>query len=216
MPQGQEMRSFSFPGYSFNDQSAAVSFESALAYTKTLAALVAAQCDGSLTTRTDDDTGVVTAATGHGIENGDVVDVYWIGGMRYGMDVTDVTGSAITVDGGTGTVLPAQAFAITAIVEQIDWEMDFDGDDVQIIGVFYRNPSDTGAKGHVDFQDSGPASINEVDLVHETANGGCDQIINVSAGDTNDYTGNAINEAKVTHDSQSEGTVYVLVGLVAL
>lgn len=216
MPQAQEMRSFSFPGYAFNDQSAAVSFESALAYTKSLAALESDQCDGELTTRTDDDTGVVTAVgTGHTIENADVVDVYWAGGVRYGMDVTDVTGAAITVDGGAGDVLPAQTTTITAVVEQIDWEMDWDGDDVQIIGVFYRNPSDTGAKAHVDFQDSGPASINELDLVHETANGGCDQIVNISAGDTNTYTGNAIANSKVSHDSQQAATVYCLVGLVS-
>ena len=214
MPSAQEMRSFSFPGYSLNDQSARVSFESALAYTKSLSGLAAAQCDANLDTRTDDDTGIIGLATGHGIETADVVDVYWIGGVRYGMDAT-VDGNNVTVDGGAGDALPAEAFAITAVVEQIDWEMDFDGDDVQIIGVFYRNPSDTGAKAHVDFQDSGPASINELDLVHETANGGCDQIVNISAGDTNDYTGNAIAEAKVSHDSQEAATVYCLVGLVS-
>ena len=214
MPQAQEMRSFSFPGYSFNDQSAAVSFESALAYTKALAALAAAQCDGSLTTRTDNDTGVVTLATGHGIQTNDVVDVYWAGGVRYGMTATVAT-NAVTVDGGAGDNLPDALTTITAVVEQIDWEMDFDGDDVEIIGVFYRNPSDTGAKAHVNFQDSGSASINELDLVHETANGGCDQIVNISAGDSNTYTGNAVALAKVSHDSQSAATVYCLVRLVA-
>ena len=212
MPQAQEMRSFQFPGYSLNDQSAAVSFESALAYTKSLSAFVAAQT-GTLTTRTDDDTGVATLSTGHGIETADVVDVYWSGGVRYGMDATVAT-NAITVDGGAGDALPVQDTAVTVVV-QTDWEMDFDGDDVQIIGVFYRNPSDTGAKAHVDFQDSGDASINELDLVHETANGGCDQIVNISAGDTNTYTGNAVALSKVSHDSESAATVYCLVGLVA-
>jgi len=212
MPQAQEMRSFSFPGYAFNDQSAAVSFESALAYTKSLPALVAAQT-GTLTTRTDDDTGVATLSTGHGIESDDVVDVYWAGGIRYGMTAT-VAVNAVTVDGGDGDNLPIQDTAVTVVV-QTDWEMDFDGDDVQIIGVFYRNPSDTGAKAHVDFQDSEDAQVNEVDLVHETANGGCDQIINISAGDTNDYTGNAVALSKVSHDSASAATVYCLVGLVA-
>lgn len=212
MPQAQEMRSFQFPGYSLNDESAAVSFESALAYTKSLPALAAVQT-GTLTTRTDDDTGVATLSTGHGIETADVVDVYWAAGVRYGMDATVAT-NAVTVDGGAGDALPDQDTAVT-VVEQIDWEIDFDGDDAQIIGVFYRNPEDTGAKAHVDFQDSGDASINEVDLVHETANGGCSQIVNISAGDTNDYTGNQIALAKVSHDSQKAATAYCLVGLVA-
>ena len=213
MPQAQEQRSFGFPGYQFNDQSSAVEFESALAYTKALPALAAAQT-GTLTTKTDDDTGIATLSAGHGIETADVVDVYWAAGIRYGMDATVAT-NAVTVDGGAGDALPTQDTAVT-VVEQIDWEIDFDGDDAQIIGVFYRNPDDTGAKAHVDFQDSGSAQVNEVDLVHETANGGCGQIVNVSGGDTNDYTGNAIALAKVTHDSQQAGTAYCLVGLVAL
>ena len=214
MPSAQENRSFSFPGYSFNDQSAAVSFESALSFTKSLSALSAAQCDGTLGTRTDDDTGVVTLSTGHGIATSDVVDVYWSGGVRYGMTAT-VSTNDVTVDGGSGDVLPAQDTATMTVVEQIDWEINFDGDDAQIIGVFYKNPSDTGAKAHLDLHDSGSASIEELDLVHETANGGLDHITNISAGDTNIYTGNRIEAGKITHDSQSAGTVYVLVGLVS-
>lgn len=213
MPQAQANRSFTFPGYSLNDQSSAVSFESALAYTKSLPALVAAQT-GTLTTRTDNDTGVATLSTGHGIETADVVDVYWASGVRYGMTATVAT-NAITIDGGAGDSLPTQDDPVTVVV-QLDWEMDWDGDDAQIIGVFYRNPNDTGAKAHVDFQDSGDASVNEVDLVHESANGGCGQIVNISGGDTNTYTGNAVANSKVSHDSQQAGTAYCLVGLVAV
>ena len=53
---------------------------------------------GTLTTRTDDNTGVATLGTGHGIVQNDVVDVYWAAGVRYGMDVTAVNGNAVTVD----------------------------------------------------------------------------------------------------------------------
>lgn len=215
MPQAQENRSFAFPGYSFNDQAAAVSFESSLSFTKTLAALAAAQCDGALGTRTDDDTGVIQLATGHGIESDDVVDVYWAGGVRYGMTAT-VSSNDVTVDGGAGDVLPSQSTTITAVVVQEDWEINFDGDDAQIVGVFYRNFSDTGAKAHLDLLDVGTASIAELDLVHETANGGLDNITNIAGGDTNIYTGNRIEAGKVSHDSQSAGLVYVLVGLVAV
>jgi len=212
MPQAQEMRSFSFPGYSFNDQSAAVSFESALAYTKALNGLAANQTNGNMT---DNANGIITMpGTDHGIENSDVVDVYWSGGVRYGCDAT-VSGNAITVANGAGDNLPANGTNTIAVVEQIDWEMDFDGDDAQIVGVFYRNPNDTGAKAHIDFLDSGGTQVNEIDLVHETANGGCDQIVNVSAGDSNDYTGNAVAASKVSHDSLNAATMYCLVGLVA-
>ncbi len=165
MPQAQETRSFMFPGYSFNAQPLSVLFESALAFTKSLAALAAAQCDGTLGTRIDDDTGIVTLSTGHGIETDDVVDVYWAGGVHYGMTATVAT-NAVTVDGGSGDNLPTEAATITAVVVQEDWEINFDGDDAQIIGVFYRNPSDTGAKAHLDLLDSGSATIEELDLVH--------------------------------------------------
>lgn len=212
MPQSQELRSFGFPGYSFNDQSAAVSFESALGYTKVLPGLETNQTNGNMS---DTVNGIVLMpGTDHGINTADVVDVYWSGGRRYGCD-TSVSGNTITITNGAGDSLPANGINTIAVVEQIDWEMDFDGDDAQIVGVFYKNPSDTGAKGHVDFQDSGDAQVNEVDMVHETANGGCDQIVNVSAGDSNDYTGNAVAASKVSHDSLNAATAYVLVGLVA-
>lgn len=212
MPSAQEQRSFGFPGYQFNDQSAAVDFESSLAFTKTVPAILAAQT-GTLTTRTDDDTGVATLSTGHGIETGDVVDVYFAAGVRYGMDATVAT-NAVTVDGGAGDALPTQDDAVTVVL-QLDWEINFDGDDAQIIGVLYRNSSDTGAKGSLDLQDTDSASIEALDLVHETANGGLDNITNISAGDTNVYAGNRITVGKITHDSLSAATAYVLVGLVS-
>lgn len=214
MPSAQESRGFQFPGYTFNNSPAAVTFESTLAFTKTLAGLVAAQVSGELTTRTDDDTGVVTLATGHGILTGNVCDVYWSGGVRYGMTAT-VSSNAVTLDGGAGDNLPTLNTTGMAVVKQTAWEINFDGDDARIIGVFYRNPSDTGAKAHLDLQDSGDSTIEEIDLVHETANGGCDAVYNIAAGDTNVFAGNRITHGAVSHDSLTAATVYVLVGIVA-
>ena len=71
---------------------------------------------GSLTTRTDDNTGVITATAGHGFVTGAVLDVYWellgVNYVRRGMDAT-VSVNAITVDGGAGDVLPATTTALT-------------------------------------------------------------------------------------------------------
>ncbi len=215
MPSAQELRSFEFPGYTFNDKSAAVTFESALAYTKALPGLGTNQTNGNM-----QDTSVATIlmpGTDHGITNSSTVDVYWSAGVRYGLDCVVVGSNAtITCGNGTGDTLPANTTNGITVVAQIDWEMDFDGDDAQIIGVFYRNPNDTSAKAHVDFQDDGAASVNEVDLVHETANGGCGQIVNISGGDDNDYTGNAVAASVVSHDSLNAATAYCLVGLVSL
>lgn len=71
---------------------------------------------GTLTTRTDNDTGVITLSADHQVAVNDIVTVTWSGGSRTGMTVTAVTGAAVTVDGGTGTVLPSQGEA-TMIVE---------------------------------------------------------------------------------------------------
>lgn len=212
MPVARGLKSFQFPGYSFSDNQSSVSFISSLAVEKPLAAIAAAQV-GTLSTRTDNDTGIATLSTGHGIETLDVVDVYWSGGVRYGMDAT-VSGNAVTVDGGAGDNLPVQDTAVTVVV-QTAIEVNFDGDDAQIIGIFYRNPSDTGAKAHLDLQDSGDATIEEVDLAHETANGGCNNQWNIAAGDTNVFTGNRITHGAASHDSTSAGTLYILVGITA-
>jgi hypothetical protein len=71
---------------------------------------------GSLTTRTDNDTGTLTMDPGHGITTGARLDVYWSGGRRYGMTVGTVATNSVPIDGGAGDNLPAAAAAITAMV----------------------------------------------------------------------------------------------------
>ena len=210
MPRAQHTRSFSFPGYSFQDAASAVDFSGIVAVEKELAALVAAQT-GTLSTRTDNDTGVATLSTGHGIQNADVVDVYWDGGVRYGMTAT-VSTNDVSLDGGAGDNLPAQSTAVT-VVKQTAVEVNFDGDTLEIIGIFYRNTSDTGAKAHLDLQDSGDSTIEEVDLVHEKANGGLNRIWDIENGDTNVFGGNRITHGAASHDSTSAGTLFILAGI---
>lgn len=65
---------------------------------------------GTLTTRTDNDTGVVTLSGGHSVVNGRV-DAYWATGKRIGMTAT-VAVNAVTIDGGTGDNLPTATTAV--------------------------------------------------------------------------------------------------------
>lgn len=211
--QSQKAWSFAFPGYQFSSDGAnAVTHVGNVVIEQAIPAIVAAQT-GTLTTRTDDDTGVATLSTGHGIETSDVVDVYFAAGVRYGMAAT-VAGNAVTVDGGAGDVLPTQDDAVTVVV-QTAVEINFDGDDAQIIGVFYRNPEDTGAKASLDLQDTDDASIEAIDLVHEKANGADAAIYDIANGDTNVFTGNRITHGAASHDSTSAATLYILVGITA-
>jgi len=113
---------------------------------------------GDLTTRTDADTGVVTAdSSEHGITASDTVNVFWADGVRYGMDVSDVTDDAITVDGGAGDDLPTQDTAVF-IAAQVSIGIGFDGDNLSVIDVM------ADARAHVDFQDSGSSSLKAVEL----------------------------------------------------
>lgn len=77
---------------------------------------------GSITTRTDNDTAVITATSSdHDIVSTDVVDVYWgsgsTAGIRRGM-VATVSGTAISVDGGAGDNLPALTTAVVVDKQQ--------------------------------------------------------------------------------------------------
>lgn len=71
---------------------------------------------GTLTTRTDDDTGSLTMEASHGITTGATLDLYWSGGSRRGLTVGTVSGTTVPIDGGAGDVLPSAAAAITAMV----------------------------------------------------------------------------------------------------
>lgn len=66
-----------------------------------------AVADAQLTTRTDNDTGVITIVGGNrGLTTSETLNVYWSGGSRTGMTITNVTGATVTVDGGSGDNLP--------------------------------------------------------------------------------------------------------------
>ena len=94
----------------------------------------AAAKTGTLTTRTDDNTGELTMSASHGITTGARLDVYWtVGGVfgcRRGMTVGTVATNAVPIDGGTGDVLPAAASAVVAMVP-VEYELKFTGNLLQ-------------------------------------------------------------------------------------
>jgi len=170
---------------------------------------------GTLSTRTDNDTGVVTAVS-HGLIVGDKVDVYWTvapAGMRYGMTVSAVSGNDVTVGTGAGEVgagdnLPAQASAVV-ITKQVSINTAIDGDALEIIGICaeYPDPAST-AKAHIDMQDSGGATIEEIDLVANVP-----QVWDVDGGASNVFTGNPITVSKASNGSSSEAATLKIVSL---
>lgn len=81
---------------------------------------------GTLTTRTDSDTGAVTLTAGHGLTSG-TYDIFWGGatpGMRHGMTGV-ITSNSLALDVGTGDNLPVATTAVVVCKQVI---LDFDSD----------------------------------------------------------------------------------------
>lgn len=112
---------------------------------------------GTLSTRTDDDTGVATLGAGHGITTSDVVDVFWSGGVRYGMSVTLVNATEVSIDLGAGDVLPAQDTALIVGVRQ-EIDSDFDGDLLELLALACDR------RAHVELLTEADASLLAVEL----------------------------------------------------
>jgi hypothetical protein len=81
---------------------------------KTEPSLAAAKT-GSLSTRSSATAGTLTMDPGHGITNGQRIDIYWSGGSVYGATVGTVATNSVPFTGAAGT-LPAQGSAVTVMV----------------------------------------------------------------------------------------------------
>jgi len=116
---------------------------------------------GSLTTRTDNTDGEITAdASGHGIQTGDRVDLYWteagVDGSRRGVDVGTVAGAAIPISGGLGDNLPSQDNDIT-VAPAIPFDMVFEGDDLVSLAAYIGS----AARGQFVLEDAGGEELFE-------------------------------------------------------
>lgn len=96
---------------------------------------LAAAKTGTLSTRTDNDTGTLTMSSGHGITTGARLDLYWDGGSQRGITVGTVSSNSVPIDAGVGDNLPAQDTAITAMVPQEE-EFTFTGDNAKAIAAY--------------------------------------------------------------------------------
>lgn len=76
---------------------------------------VAAAKTGTLTTRTDANTGTLTMSASHGITTGALVFIFWSGGSRRSVVGTVATNS-VPIDLGAGDDLPIATTAVTVCV----------------------------------------------------------------------------------------------------
>lgn len=80
---------------------------------------LAAAKTGTLTTRTSNSVGTLTMTTGHGIQTGDRLDLYWDGGQRRGITVGTVSVNSVPFTLGAGDNLPLVNTVITAMVPTV-------------------------------------------------------------------------------------------------
>jgi hypothetical protein len=156
--------------------------------------------------KTDANTAACNLTAGHGQTDGKF-DVYWSGGMRYGVDGSFST-NALSLDGGAGDDFPANGTAVV-VCKQVSLNTAIDGDNVSILGISlkYASASST-SKGHVDMQDSGPATIEEIDL---TAN--APVIYDITGGAANVFTGNPIATTKASHNDTANTATLKICGV---
>lgn len=154
---------------------------------------------GTLTTRTDNDTGVATMAGGHGFATSDKIDLFWAGGSRRNMTAT-VSVNAVTLDGGSGDNLPVVSTAVTAMKPH-EVAFSVEGDD--LVALAASSPQ----RGWIVLIDDADAEA----LVYEfESNSG--QPWAEGNGITNPVAGDTIVSAKFSHASTSD-QVMKLVGV---
>ena len=163
---------------------------------------------GTLSTRTDDNTGQLTVASGHGITASDTVDVYWSGGRRYGVDVTATASTTIDIDLGSGDNLPTQGTAVV-VCKQVAANVMIDGDNAKLVVVNFAVPGTSTAKSRVTFFDAvsggGSAVGSGLDLAANEPS-----VTDVTGGDANGYTGSVILSLVASNGGTAEGTLQVL------
>lgn len=181
--------------------STGASFEVALAAGKT----------GTLTTRTNDTTGTLTMSSGHGITTGQIIDLYWSGGARYGILVGTVSVNSVPIGAdlaGTGDVLPADETAIVACVRTVIGPLTLDGDNVSL-AVFNLKTSSSVGKGHVELQDVADAVVEALDLVGNEPQ----TVVQSDTNLANALTGAVITEIHASNGDTTAATLQFVCGV---
>jgi len=160
---------------------------------------------GTLSTRTDDNTGVLTLSSGHGITDGQIVDVYWSGGVRYGMTVGTVAGTSVPIDLGAGDNLPLVTTAITDVVHT-SINVSIDGHNAKIVAIeIATNDKSLRTAAQLQLRDASNDEIAQIDLVTNVP-----QVWDIEGGSANPFTGDPITNAKASQANASTNEVFTL------
>lgn len=118
---------------------------------------------GTLTTRTDANTGTITLAADHGITTGQIVDVYWATGMKFNVTVGTVSGTSVPIDLGSGDDLPSTSTAVV-VAPRVEVTVSMVTAMAAVLALHAeREDANSTAKAHVDLWDES-ISIGAVGL----------------------------------------------------
>ena len=157
--------------------------------------------------KTDANTAACNLPADHGYSNGNF-DVYWSGGLRYGVPGT-ISTNALSLDGGTGTDFPATATSGIVVTRQVAINTAIDGDAVEIFALSLElADSSATTQGHVDMQDSSDGTILAATL---TANSPL--VYDLGTVVANPITGNAIAETLATNGSSAAAATLKILSL---
>lgn len=163
---------------------------------------------GALTTRTSDTVGTLTMAASHGITTGQTIDLYWSGGVRYGVTVGTVATNSVPISAGAGDNLPTAATVITAVVQQ-SVNLAIDGDETDILAIIFET-TDTSLRtaAHIQFRDAAADEIAEIDFVTNVP-----QVWDIAGGSANPFTGDPITNLKVSQANSTTAATLKIVGV---
>jgi hypothetical protein len=160
---------------------------------------------GTLTTRTDNNTGELTMSGGHGITTGQIIDIYWTGGVQRSVTVGTVATNAVPIDSGIGDNLPADETPITAVVQQ-PINCAIDGDNTKAIAVVLTTTTPSlRTAGNVQFLDAAADVIAEIDLVTNVP-----QVWDIEGGSANPFAGDPITNLKASQANVTTTETYTL------
>jgi hypothetical protein len=159
---------------------------------------LAAAKTGTLTVRTDNDTGTLTLQASHGVITGDKIDIYWTGGSRRSVTVGVVSVNSVPIDLGAGDNLPAAATTLTVMV--------VDDETVNIVGanvVALAVKAPTQKACTVVF-----CQADGTEIKAYVVPAGESRVWTTGSGVTNPVTGQTIGKIRMTHgDSAAARTV---------
>ena len=160
---------------------------------------------GVLTTRTDDNTGTLTMTTGHGITTGQIVDIFWSGGVQRTVTVGTVSVDSVPFDLGIGDNLPIAMTAVTVCVQKAI-NLAIDGDNADFVALILETVDKSlRTAANVQFLDAAADVIAEIDLVTNVP-----QVWDIEGGSANPFTGDPITNLKATQGNSTSTETYTL------